>query len=62
VLVLSDRILSIAWHDPMNVIVTGGVDNIRIWNVHSGQAVRRLCVERASNNVETFVSALAVIK
>lgn len=59
---LLDRILSIAWHDPMNAIVTGGIDNIRIWNVQSGQAVRRLCVERAANNVETYVSALAVIK
>ena len=59
---VADRILSIAWYDIMNIIVTGGIDNIRVWNVQSGQAVRRLCVERTSNNVETIVSALAIIK
>jgi len=61
-LTIADRILSIAWYDQMNVIVTGGIDNIRVWNDHSGQAVRRLCVERVSNNTETFVSTIAVIK
>lgn len=54
------RILSIAWYHEENYIVTGGIDNIRIWNVKSGQAVQRLTLPRQDKNKETIVWALAV--
>ena len=30
------RIVSLAWHHDDEVIVTGSVDNIRVWNVATG--------------------------
>ena len=57
---VADRILSVAWHEPENVIVTGGVDCIRVWSVHSGQAVVRLDTGRVAAQVHTYVHALCV--
>jgi len=57
---LGERILSIAWHEAENVIVTGGIDNIRIWSVHSGQAISRLDPGRMTSNLATFVYCLTV--
>ncbi|XP_041375893.1 U3 small nucleolar RNA-associated protein 4 homolog [Gigantopelta aegis] len=54
------RILSIAWHSADGVIVTGGVDNIRLWSVSSGHALQRLTVGRQERNKETIVWCLAV--
>ncbi|KAI0227127.1 U3 small nucleolar RNA-associated protein 4 [Lamellibrachia satsuma] len=56
------RILSLAWYDPENVIVTGGIDNIRIWSVKSGHAIQRLTMGRLLHNKETIVWALAVTR
>ncbi|KAK2193045.1 hypothetical protein NP493_18g10014 [Ridgeia piscesae] len=56
------RILSVAWYDPENVIVTGGIDNIRIWSVKSGHAIQRLTMGRQLHNKETIVWAVAVTR
>jgi len=55
-----DRILSVAWYEPENVIVTGGVDCIRVWSINSGQAVARLDTGRVAAQVQTYVHAVAV--
>lgn len=57
---VADRILSVAWYEPENVIVTGGVDCIRVWSVHSGQAVVRLETGRVAAQVHTYVHAVCV--
>ncbi|KAK6185977.1 hypothetical protein SNE40_008101 [Patella caerulea] len=54
------RILSIAWHTQEGVIVTGGVDNIRLWSVKSGQAIQRLTLGHQQENQETIVWCLAI--
>lgn len=54
------RILSIAWYDPDNAIITGGVDNIRIWSVKSGHAIRRLTLGQMQGDRETIVWTVAV--
>lgn len=54
------RILCIAWHAADDVIVTGGVDSIRLWSVSSGHALQRLTLGRQENNKETIVWCLAV--
>lgn len=54
------RILSIAWHPTEDLIVTGGVDNIRIWSINSGHAVQRLTLGRQEKNKETIVWCVAV--
>ena len=59
---LPGRILSVAWYDPENVIVSGGIDNIRIWSVKSGHAIQRLTIGRKHHNKETIVWALAITK
>jgi len=53
------RILSIAWHEEENAIVTGGVDNIRVWGVTSGRAVQRMAVGKDGDK-DTIVWAIAV--
>ncbi len=61
----SGRILSIAWYNgPQgeNQIITGGMDNIRIWSVKSGHAIQRLTLPRSSRNKETIVWAIAVTR
>ena len=57
---VTDRILSVAWYEPENVIVTGGVDCIRVWSVNSGQAVVRLDTGRVAAQVHTYVHAVCV--
>jgi len=59
-LAVADRILSVAWYEPENAIVTGGVDCIRVWSVNSGQAVMRLDTGRVAAQLHTYVYALAV--
>jgi WD40 repeat protein len=56
------RILSIAWHPTEDLIVTGGVDNIRIWSINSGHAVQRLTLGRQEKNKETIVWCVAVTR
>lgn len=54
------RILSISWHVSEDVIVTGGIDNIRLWSVKSGRAIQRLTLGRQRNK-ETVVWCVAVL-
>ncbi|ESO82660.1 hypothetical protein LOTGIDRAFT_229732 [Lottia gigantea] len=54
------RILSIAWHTEEGIIITGGIDNIRLWSVKSGQAIQRLTLGHQIGNQETIVWTLAV--
>ncbi|XP_069113108.1 U3 small nucleolar RNA-associated protein 4 homolog [Argopecten irradians] len=54
------RILCIAWHSAGETIVTGGIDNIRLWSVRSGHAYQRLTLGRQEKNKETIVWCLAV--
>ncbi|XP_053402678.1 U3 small nucleolar RNA-associated protein 4 homolog [Mercenaria mercenaria] len=49
------RILCISWHSGEDVIVTGGIDNIRVWSVSSGKAMQRLTVARTDKNKETVI-------
>lgn len=56
------RILSIAWQSTFDVIVTGGIDNIRVWSASSGHAIQRLTPGRVDPSKETIVWALAVTK
>lgn len=49
------RILCVSWHSVEDVIVTGGIDNIRVWSVSSGKAMQRLTVARTDKNKETVI-------
>jgi hypothetical protein len=42
------------------MIVTGGIDNIRIWDVNSGQVLQRISLGRIDKNKETLVWCLAI--
>ena len=59
---VADRILSVVWYEPENVVITGGVDCIRVWSLNSGQAVARMDTGRVATQVHTFVYALCVTK
>lgn len=54
------RILCIAWHAGEALVVTGGVDNIRIWSAHSGHALQRLTLGRQDRGKDTIVWCLAL--
>ena len=54
------RVLSLAWHRDEDVLVTGGLDNIRIWDVHSGHVLQRISLGRLDKNKETLVWCLAI--
>ena len=59
-IIIPARILSIAWHKDEEVIVTGGIDNIRIWDVKSGQVSQRISLGRGDRHKETLVWCLAI--
>jgi hypothetical protein len=42
------------------MIVTGGIDNIRVWDVNSGQVLQRISLGRIDKNKETLVWCLAI--
>ena len=42
------------------MIVTGGIDNIRVWDVNSGQVMQRITLGRIDKNKETLVWCLAI--
>ncbi|XP_077867131.1 U3 small nucleolar RNA-associated protein 4 homolog, partial [Saccoglossus kowalevskii] len=56
------RILSIAWHVEEKLIVTGSIDNIRIWNANTGHTMQRLSLDRANVTMETIVWNVAILK
>nr|XP_022336993.1 U3 small nucleolar RNA-associated protein 4 homolog [Crassostrea virginica] len=55
------RILSIAWNTSLEVILTGGVDNMRLWSVKSGHAVQRMTLGRLDKHKETIVWCVAIL-
>lgn len=55
------RILSIAWNTSLEVILTGGVDNMRLWSVKSGHAVQRMTLGRVEKSKETIVWCVAIL-
>ncbi|KAK6982298.1 cirhin [Biomphalaria glabrata] len=57
------RILSIAWYnqDGVNIVITGGINNIRQWSVKSGQPISRMTLGRKFQK-DTIVWCLAVTK
>lgn len=54
------RILSLAWQNEEGLLVSGGIDNIRVWSLKSGHAIQRLTLGRQERNKETIVWAVAV--
>ena len=54
--------MSVAWYERENVIVTGGVNCIRVWSMNSGQAVLRLDTGQVAAQVNTYVYAVSVTK
>lgn len=54
------RILSIAWHKDEEILATGGIDNIRVWDVNTGQVMQRISLGRIDKNKETLVWCLAI--
>lgn len=54
------RILSIAWHKDEEIIATGGIDNIRVWDANSGQILQRISLGRLDKNKETLVWCLTI--
>jgi U3 small nucleolar RNA-associated protein 4 len=54
------RILSIAWHRDDDILVTGGIDNIRLWNVNKAQVIQRISLGRIDRNKETLVWCVAI--
>ncbi|XP_023224125.1 U3 small nucleolar RNA-associated protein 4 homolog isoform X1 [Centruroides sculpturatus] len=54
------RIICIAWHPTEDIIVSGSIDVIRIWNVKSGYASERIIVGSLQRKKETIVWCIAV--
>jgi U3 small nucleolar RNA-associated protein 4 len=52
--------LSIAWHRDEEVIVSGGIDNIRVWDANTGLVLQRISLGRIDKNKETLVWCLAI--
>ena len=42
------------------MLVTGGIDNIRVWDANSGQVLTRISLGRIEKNKETLVWCLAI--
>ncbi|XP_035213233.1 U3 small nucleolar RNA-associated protein 4 homolog isoform X2 [Stegodyphus dumicola] len=55
-------ILSLAWHTEGQIIVTGSLDTIRIWNVQTGHVINRIILGRSAKNIATVVWCLAITK
>jgi U3 small nucleolar RNA-associated protein 4 len=48
------------WHKDEEMLVTGGIDNIRVWDANSGQVMQRISLGRIEKNKETLVWCLAI--
>ncbi|XP_067936247.1 U3 small nucleolar RNA-associated protein 4 homolog [Watersipora subatra] len=57
-----ERMLCLDWHISGDVIVTGGIDNIRLWSVESGHALQRITIARQSPQKPTIVWAIAILR
>ncbi|XP_029647600.2 LOW QUALITY PROTEIN: U3 small nucleolar RNA-associated protein 4 homolog [Octopus sinensis] len=54
------RILCLDWHQAEEIIVTGGIDNIRVWNANSGIAVERFTMKRHKQK-QTIVWCIKIL-
>ncbi|CAD1474178.1 unnamed protein product, partial [Heterotrigona itama] len=54
------RILCIKWDNTGDMIYTGSVDTIRVWNAISGHAVHKMTTSRKEAKKETIIWCLAV--
>ncbi|XP_033117564.1 U3 small nucleolar RNA-associated protein 4 homolog isoform X2 [Anneissia japonica] len=57
----AQRIVSLAWHKSDETIVTGSIDNIKVWNVATGAAVQRITLQRAFKKRENIVWCVAIL-
>ncbi|XP_071959347.1 U3 small nucleolar RNA-associated protein 4 homolog isoform X2 [Antedon mediterranea] len=55
------RIVSLAWHKSDEIIVTGSIDNMKVWNVITGNAVQRITLQRTFKKKETIVWCVAIL-
>lgn len=56
------RILSCKYDHVGDILVTGSIDTIRIWDVKTGHAIYRMATGRSETKRETIVWSLAVLK
>lgn len=56
------KILCCKFDHTGDFVVTGSIDAIRIWNLHTGHAVYKMSMGRTEAKKETTVSSLAVLK
>lgn len=56
------RILCCKFDHSGDILATGSVDNIRIWDVKTGHALHRMACGRTESKKETIVWSLAVLK
>ncbi|XP_077300414.1 UTP4 small subunit processome component l(3)72Dn isoform X4 [Arctopsyche grandis] len=56
------RILCCKFDVSGEILVTGSIETIRIWNVATGQALHRMTTGRAEKNKETIVWAMVMFK
>jgi len=54
--------LSIDWHENGELIVTGGIDNIRVWSVANGHVVQRITLARQHTDKPTIVWSVCMLK
>lgn len=54
------RILCIKWDNTGEMIYTGSVDTIRVWNAASGHAIHKMTTSRKEAKKETIIWCLAV--
>ncbi|XP_076059964.1 UTP4 small subunit processome component l(3)72Dn [Oratosquilla oratoria] len=54
------RVLSIAWHENGEYLVTGSVDVVRLWSLSKGQ-ISRFAVGRTSRKKETIVWCVSIL-
>lgn len=54
------RILCIKWDNTGEMIFSGSVDTVRVWNASSGHAIHKMLTSRKDSKKETIVWCLAV--
>ncbi|XP_071823607.1 U3 small nucleolar RNA-associated protein 4 homolog isoform X3 [Apostichopus japonicus] len=57
-----EQIVSLAWHRSGEVIVTGSINNIRVWDVASGQVKQRITTQRLRRRQEVVVWCLTILQ
>lgn len=57
-----ERIVSLAWHQSGEVIVTGSINNIRVWNVTTGQVKQRITTQPLRRHQEVVVWCITILR